>query len=154
MGYNFSVMDRKGILVERAGLGAALAAASSILISASCGGAPTSTPAAAPAQAAQSSASSQKAPVVTLVEPGGGASAGHIDTFAWLAVEGADGYRLSLTAATDGRSVWQSPVVTATEVRLPPTISLEPEAYFWQVTALHGSAVLAVSPPSRFAVTP
>jgi hypothetical protein len=92
--------------------------------------------------------------VVAIVEPAEGSSSGHISLFRWAPVEGATGYKVHLTASTDGRTVWDSPVVTETEAHLPNTIALEPEGYVWTVTAMKGDAVLATSPASRFAVTP
>lgn len=57
-------------------------------------------------------------------------------------------------ATTDGRTVWESPVVAETEAHLPNTVALEPEGYVWIVTALKGDAVIATSATSRFTVTP
>jgi hypothetical protein len=107
-----------------------------------------------PASAAATAASTASPGVVKIVEPAEGSSSGHIDLFRWSPVDGATGYRVRLTAATDGRTVWESPAVAATEARLPNTIALEPEAYVWTVTALKGEAVIAASPASRFLVTP
>lgn len=148
--YNFLVTPSKRIVLRRTPLVGTVATAA-LFFTVACGGSPASAPAATSAPGAQSQ---PKAPSLTLIEPISGASAGHIDTFSWSAVEGADGYRLNLTAATDGRVVWQSPVVTTTETRLPPTVALEPESYFWQVTALRGTTEIVASAPSRFAVTP
>ena len=92
--------------------------------------------------------------VVKVVEPAEGSSSGHIDLFRWAPVEGATGYRMRLTASTDGRTVWESPVVTQAEAHLPNTVALEPEGYVWTVTALKGEAVIATSGTSRFTVTP
>ena len=89
-----------------------------------------------------------------IVEPAEGSSSGHIDLFSWTAVPGADGYRMHLAAATDNRTVWDSPLLTTTEAHLPNTVALEPEAYVWQITALKGNEVVATSPLSRFTVTP
>jgi hypothetical protein len=50
--------------------------------------------------------------------------------------------------------VWESPVVSTTEARLPNTVALEPEGYLWTVTAMRGTDVLVASTPSRFTVTP
>lgn len=69
-------------------------------------------------------------------------------------MDGATGYKVKLTASTDGRTVWDSPLVTETEAHLPNTIALEPEGYIWTVTALKGDAVVASSAASRFTVTP
>ena len=92
--------------------------------------------------------------MVRIVEPAEGSSSGHIDLFRWSAVEGATGYRMRLMASTDGRTVWESPIVTEPEAHLPNTVALEPEGYVWAVTALKGDAVIASSPTSRFTVTP
>jgi hypothetical protein len=92
--------------------------------------------------------------VVRIVEPAEGSSSGHIDLFRWAAVDGATGYKMRLMATTDGRTVWESPVVATTEAHLPNTVALEPEGYVWVVTALKGDAVIATSPTSRFTVTP
>ena len=92
--------------------------------------------------------------MVKVVEPAEGSSSGHIDLFRWAPVEGATGYRMRLTASTDGRTVWESPVVTQAEAHLPNTVALEPEGYVWTVTALKGEAVIATSGTSRFTVTP
>ena len=89
-----------------------------------------------------------------IIEPAEGSSSGHIDLFRWQPVNGATGYRMHLTAATDGRTIWDSPVLTTTEAHLPNTIALEPEAHVWSVTALKGDAVIAESGIHRFLVTP
>jgi hypothetical protein len=146
------------ILRQLCRLMSACAAASALLIlSAACGSEPASAPA-TPAQTPGPQASPAKAPaaaaVVTIVEPADGSSSGHVDLFRWTAVEGADGYRVRLTAVADGRTVWESPVVTTSEARLPNTIALEPEGYVWTVTAMRGAEVLVASAPSRFTVTP
>ena len=105
---------------------------------------PAPTTAAAPAKPAAS---------LTLVEPTDGVFSGHIDLFRWNAVEGADGYVIRILGS-DGRLVFESPVVTATEARLPKTVGLEPEAHTWSVTARNGSAVIATSPTFKFSITP
>lgn len=74
--------------------------------------------------------------------------------FRWNAVDGATGYKMRLIASTDGRTVWDSPVLTETEAHLPNTIALEPEGYLWTVTAMKGESVIATSPQARFTVTP
>ncbi|MEW6323516.1 MAG: hypothetical protein AB1635_20795, partial [Acidobacteriota bacterium] len=94
------------------------------------------------------------APAVPTLEPFDGAIAGHFEIFRWQAVEGADSYRVRITATTDGRTVWDSPPITATETKLPNTVAMEPEAYVWQVTAFRGTAVVSQSAPSRFTITP
>lgn len=124
-----------------------------------CGGgepaAPAPSPAPAPATPAAPAGEPPAAPgVVRIVEPAEGSSSGHIDLFRWAAVDGATGYRMRLMATTDGRTVWESPVVAETEAHLPNTVALEPEGYVWIVTALKGDAVIATSATSRFTVTP
>ncbi|MGH9385273.1 MAG: hypothetical protein ACRD2N_13405 [Vicinamibacterales bacterium] len=91
--------------------------------------------------------------VVTLNEPPSGAFAGHFDTFRWSPFEGADGYRMRITS-NDGRVVWESDLVKTAEVHLPSSVSIEPESYFWQVSAMKGTATLATSAQSKFTVTP
>lgn len=133
----------------------ALAASAALVFTAACGGSseapatlePTVAPGEAPAAQGASTA-------VTLIEPAPGSSSGHVAYFRWSPVDGADGYRMRLTATTDGRLIWESPVLTTPEAELPNTVALEPEGYAWQVTALKGSDTVAESAPSRFAVTP
>jgi hypothetical protein len=137
-------------------LGAA-ATAAALLFTVACGGSPE-TPAATPAPAAAPATSPESAPaastIPTLIEPAEGSSAGHISLFRWAAVDGATGYRMQLNATTDGRLIWESPVLTATDVELPNTVAMEPEGYVWTVTALKGDTVLSTTPPGRFTVTP
>ena len=123
-----------------------------LVLAAACGGS-SSTPAPA-AEPAQAPAAKSPAAALTVIEPGEGSSSGHIDYFRWSAVEGADGYRMRLNAMTDGRLIWESPVLTTPEAELPNTIALEPESYVWQVTALQGGTTVAQSAPARFSVTP
>jgi hypothetical protein len=117
---------------------------------ASCGGSSSNTPATAVAPGAASAPSS---PVITLTEPPSGAFAGHFDSFRWTAVDGADGYRMKITSR-DGRVVWESELLKTAEAHLPSSVSIEPESYFWQVTALKGGSTLATSAQSKFTVTP
>lgn len=79
---------------------------------------------------------------------------GHIDTFRWEPVDGADGYVIKITAVTGDRVVWESPQMTATETKLPPTVALEPEVHTWMVSARKGGQVLVSSPTQRFTITP
>jgi hypothetical protein len=88
------------------------------------------------------------------LEPIEGAMGGHIDMFRWSAVDGADGYVIKITAVTGERVVWESPVIAATETKLPPTVALEPEAHIWQVTARKGGQPLVASAIQRFTITP
>jgi len=133
----------------------AAVAASAVLISAACGSPEPPAPAVSkPAPAANAASGGAKSAELKVLEPGEGTSSGHISVFTWTAVEGADGYRMHLAAATDNRTIWDSPVLTTTEAHLPNTVALEPEAYVWQITALKGTEVLATSPLSRFTVTP
>jgi hypothetical protein len=132
-------------------------AASLLAISMACGAPDAPAPAAttsSPAGSAAPAPAASAASVVKIMEPADGSSSGHISLFSWAAVDGADGYRMHLAAATDNRTIWDSPVLTTTEAHLPNTVALEPEAYVWQVTALKGTEVLATSPLSRFTVTP
>jgi len=106
--------------------------------------APASAPAAAPAKPAAS---------LSLVEPTDGVFSGHIDLFRWSAADGADGYVVRILGS-DGRVVFESPVLTATEAHLPKTVALEPEAHTWTVTARKGGDVIATSPMFKFSITP
>ena len=132
---------------------AAIAAASLVVLTTACGGSQPAAPASSPAPAAGASAPAASG-VVEIIEPAEGSSSGHIDLFRWQPVTGATGYRMHLAAATDGRTIWDSPVLTTTEAHLPNTIALEPEAHVWTVTALKGDAVVADSGTHRFLVTP
>ena len=87
------------------------------VIAAACGGSETPAPAAAPPAAAASApaAAPKPAGVVTLIEPNDGAMAGHIDTFRWSPVEGADGYVITIKAVTGDRVVWESAPLTVTD---------------------------------------
>jgi hypothetical protein len=132
------------------------AAAALALLTIACGGSEPAPPSGSPATAPAAPAASRPAApgVVSIIEPAEGSSSGHIDLFRWAPVEGATGYKMHLAASTDGRTIWDSPVVTGTEAHLPNTVALEPEGYVWTVTAMKGDAVIASSPASRFAVTP
>jgi len=112
----------------------------------------TSTPAASPAPAP--AAAPKPSGTITLIEPAEGAMSGHIDTFRWSAVEGADGYVIKITAVTGNRVVWESAPMAATETRLPATVALEPEVHTWTVSARKGSEVLVTSPAQKFTITP
>jgi hypothetical protein len=129
-----------------------------VVFTIACGGSEPAAPASPVLTPARPPAASSAPPatpgVVRIVEPAEGSSSGHIDLFRWAAVDGATGYKLRLTASTDGRTVWDSPVVTGPEAHLPNTVALEPEGYVWTVTALKGDAVIATSATSRFTVTP
>ncbi|MDH4063636.1 MAG: hypothetical protein OEW19_04495 [Acidobacteriota bacterium] len=132
----------------------AFCTASAVLLTVACGGGAPPAPADSATPAAESVPAAAAAPVVRIIEPAEGSSSGHISLFRWEAVDGADRYRVQVTAATDRRIVWDSPAMPETEAHLPNTIALEPESYYWQVTALSGDRVLVTSPPSRFLVTP
>lgn len=124
-----------------------------------CGGSePASAPAATPAPAAAPAAPAAEAPkpvgTLSLLEPIEGAMGGHIDMFRWSAVDGADGYVIKITAVTGERVVWESPVMAATETKLPNTVSLEPEVHTWQVTARKAGQPLVASATQRFTITP
>lgn len=139
-----------------------VAAVAAVMCAAACGGGENATqaPAAAPAvtpsapATAASTAAAKPAGTVTLLEPGEGAMAGHIDTFRWSPVEGADGYVIQIKAVTGDRVVWESAPMTVTETKLPPTVALEPEVHTWSVTARKGSDVIATSATQRFTITP
>lgn len=130
-----------------------------LAVTVACGGGdaapPASAPAPAPTAAAPAPAAAPKPTgTLSLVEPAEGAMAGHIDTFRWSAVDGADGYVIKITAVTGDRVVWESPVLTATETRLPATVALEPEVHTWQVTARKAGQPLAASATQKFTITP
>lgn len=128
-----------------------------ITLTVACGGgAPASAPApsAAPAPAAVPAEAPTSAATLSLLEPIEGASGGHIDIFRWSAADGADGYIVKIQANSDGRVVWESPVLTATETRLPASVALEPEAHTWQVSARKAGQVLVASATQKFTITP
>jgi len=111
----------------------------------------TATPAAAPAAPA---AESKPGATLTLIEPAEGAMGGHIDTFRWSPVAGADAYVIKIVAVTGNRIVWESAPMPQTETHLPTTVALEPEVHTWTVSARKGSEVLATAPPQKFTITP
>ena len=117
-----------------------------------CGQNATPPPATASAPAAP--AAPKAAATISLLEPAEGAMGGHIDTFRWSPVEGADGYVIKITAVTGDRVVWESAAMTATETKLPATVALEPEVHTWTVAARKGSEVLVMSAPQKFTITP
>ncbi|MBM3807689.1 MAG: hypothetical protein FJW22_05780 [Acidimicrobiia bacterium] len=126
------------------------------VFAAACGGG-SDTPAATPAAAAPATASAaapKPAGTVALIEPSEGAMGGHIDMFRWSPVEGADNYLIIIKAVTGDRTVWESPVMTATETKLPTTVALEPEVHTWSVTARKAGQVIATSAIHRFTITP
>ena len=129
-----------------------------IAVTVACGG---TAPAPAPAPAAEAvpatappAAAPKPAGTLSLLEPSEGAMGGHIDMFRWSAVDGADGYVIRITAVTGDRMVWESPVMTATETRLPATVALEPEPHVWQVTARKAGQPLMASATQKFTITP
>jgi hypothetical protein len=111
----------------------------------------TSAPAAAPATPA---AAPKPAATISLIEPIEGAMAGHIDTFRWSPVAGADGYVITIRAITGDRVVWESAPMAATEAKLPATVALEPEVHTWTVSARKGTEVVATATPQKFTITP
>jgi len=126
---------------------------------AACGGSQSSAPAssapaAAPAAGSGAPAAPKAAGTVALVEPVEGAMGGHIDTFRWSPVEGADSYVIKIVAITGDRVIWESAPLTMTEAHLPATVALEPEAHTWTVTARKGSDVVATSVTQKFTITP
>ena len=142
-------------MIRRFILGSAVPVA--IILAAACGGSQTPTPApsATPAaSAAQPAEAPKPAGVVTLLEPIEGAMAGHIDTFRWSPVAGADGYVITIRAVTGDRVVWESAPMAATETKLPPTVALEPEVHTWTVSARKGTEVLATAATQKFTITP
>lgn len=126
-----------------------------ILLVAACGqSAPAPSSAPAPAATAPAPAPAAKpAAAITLLEPGDGASAGHIDLFRWSAAAAADGYIIRILGS-DGRLVFESPLLTTTEAHLPKTVGLEPEAHTWSVTARKAGEALVASPVFKFTITP
>jgi hypothetical protein len=126
------------------------------VVTAACGGGePASPPAAAPAAAPAAPAEPPKpAATLTLIEPAEGAMGGHIDTFRWSPVDGADGYVIKIVAVTGNRTVWESAPMKDTETKLPPTVALEPEVHSWSVVARKGDQMLATSATQRFTITP
>ena len=141
---------------------ACVAAIAAAMFVSACGGGQSSTPAPAAAPAVTPSAPAtaasttppKPAGTLTLLEPIDGAMSGHIDTFRWSPVAGADGYVIQIKAVTGDRVVWESAPLTATETKLPPTVALEPEVHTWSVTARKGSSVVATSATQKFTITP
>ena len=146
-------------MIRRSVCAAALGAA---LFVAACGGgqssppAPAAAPAVTPSAPATAASATPPAPAgtLTLLEPIDGAMSGHIDTFRWSPVAGADGYVIQIKAVTGDRMVWESAPLTTTEAKLPPTVALEPEVHTWSVTARKGSDVMAASATQKFTITP
>jgi hypothetical protein len=109
----------------------------------------------APAATAAAAETAKPAPgTIALIEPIDGAMSGHIDTFRWSPVAGADGYVITIKAVTGDRVVWESAPMTATETKLPTTVALEPEVHTWKVDARKGTEVIASSPVQKFTITP
>ena len=130
-----------------------------VMFAAACGGSETPAPSSAgtPAPSASAPASAPKpaaSSTISLLEPLEGAMGGHIDTFRWSPVAGADGYVIKIVAVTGDRVVWESQPMAATETKLPATVALEPEVHTWSVSARKGTEVLATSPAQRFTITP
>jgi hypothetical protein len=129
-----------------------------VVAAAGCGQNASQSESAASAPAAPAATAAPAAPkpatTVALLEPLEGAMGGHIDTFRWAPVDGADGYVIKITAVTGDRVVWESPQIAATETKLPPTVALEPEVHTWTVSARKGGQVLVSSPVQRFTITP
>jgi len=113
----------------------------------------TATPA-APAPASAPAADTKPAATLTLLEPAEGAMGGHIDTFRWSPVAGADAYVVKIVAVTGNRIVWESAPMPETETHLPTTVALEPEVHTWTVSARKGAEVLATAGPQKFTITP
>ena len=142
------------------GMVSVAAVAAAVFVAACGGGNSTPAPSAAPAvtpsapATAASKPASQPSGTLTLLEPIEGAMAGHIDTFRWSPVAGADGYVIQIKAVTGDRVVWESAPMTTTETKLPPTVALEPEVHTWSVSARKGAEVIATSPTQKFTITP
>ena len=130
---------------------APVAAVAALIVSVSCGGADNAAP--APSSAPAPAAAPKPAATLSLLEPADGAMGGHIDTFRWSPVGGADGYVVKVQAS-DGRVVWESQSLSATETKLPATVALEPEVHSWSVSARKGTDVLATSATQKFTITP
>ena len=135
-----------------------LAAIVLLALTVACGGsapagAPASSPAPAPAPT-PAAESAKPAGTLSLLEPIEGAMGGHIDMFRWSAVDGAYAYIVKIQAVSDGRVVWESPALTATETRLPTSVALEPEVHTWQVTARKAGQMLVASSTQKFTITP
>ena len=133
---------------------------SAVILTVACGGdsapsAPAAAPAVTPSAPATAAATAPKpAGTVSLLEPIEGAMSGHIDTFRWSPVAGADGYVIRIVAVTGDRVVWESQPMTETETKLPSTVALEPEVHTWSVSARKGTEVLATSAIQKFTITP
>jgi hypothetical protein len=130
-----------------------------VLLGIACGGGQSAPPnssvtPAASSSAGASAAAPKPAGTVTLLEPIEGAMAGHIDTFRWSPVEGADGYVITIKAVTGDRTVWESAPMTTTESKLPATVALEPEVHTWSVSARKAGQPIAASATQRFTITP
>lgn len=128
-----------------------LAAAAALIVSVACGGAENAAPATTSTPAPV--AAPKPAATLSLLEPADGAMGGHIDTFRWSPVGGADGYVVKIQAS-DGRVVWESQPLNVTETKLPATVALEPEVHSWNVSARKGTEVLATSATQKFTITP
>jgi hypothetical protein len=113
----------------------------------------TATPAAS-APAPAPAADARPSGTLTLIEPAEGAMGGHIDTFRWSPVAGADAYVIKIVAVTGNRIVWESAPMAETETHLPTTVALEPEVHTWTVSARKGNEVLATAAPQKFTITP
>jgi hypothetical protein len=89
-----------------------------LLAAVGCGQNANESASSGPAPAAPAPPSAPAAPkpatTVTLLEPGEGAMSGHIDTFRWAPVDGADSYVIKIVAVTGDRVVWESAPMTAT----------------------------------------
>jgi len=130
-----------------------------LFLTAACGENSTPAPAVAPAvtpsaPATAAATAPKPAATLSLIEPIDGAMGGHIDTFRWSPVAGADGYVIKIVAVTGDRVIWESQPMAATETKLPATVALEPEVHTWTVSARKGAEVLATAPTQKFTITP
>lgn len=71
--------------------------------------------------------------------------------FAWTLVDGADTYFLGIWNEVD-TLIWRAGDLRAPSLMLPADFRLEPETYFWSVTAMRGDRPLAESGRAAFVV--
>jgi hypothetical protein len=89
---------------------------------------------------------------VTTIAPAATAPARPAPDFRWAPVAGADRYQLKLNAA-DGLPLWTSPDLTTTATGWPPSVTVMPGTYFWQVIAFRDDQEVAASPLVRLDLT-
>ena len=131
-----------------------------ILVLAAAGCGQNATPPASTSDAGRRSApapaaDAKPAATLTLIEPVEGAMGGHIDTFRWSPVAGADGYVIKIRRGhRQSHGVGERADGRRPKRKLPTTVALEPEVHTWTVSARKGSEVLATSAPQKFTITP